>query len=67
MSLSLRLSNIAFKVLLELIELETDLLGCAALLVYRDNAFLEIDALLNRSKHLIAGTEDSIEEFEFLV
>ena len=62
MSLGLGLSNIAFKVLLELIELETDLLRRPALLVYRNNALLEIDARLDRSKYLVASTKDSIEQ-----
>ena len=65
--LGLGLSNVAFKVLLELVELKTDLLRRPALLVNRDDALLEIDTRLNRSKYLIAGTEDSIEEFEFLI
>ena len=66
-SLGLGFSNITFKVLLELVELKTDLLGCAALLIDRDNALLEVDARLNRSKYLIAGAENSIEEFEFFI
>ena len=61
-----RLSNLRFEFLLELIELELDLFGRAALLVDADDALLEVDAGLDGTQDLVAGSEDAIEEAELL-
>jgi hypothetical protein len=51
-----------FQVLLKLIELEADLLRRAALLVNRDDPLFKIHAGLDGAEHLIAGSEDAVEE-----
>ena len=59
-----RLGNLRFEFLLELIELELNLLGCAALLVDADDALLKFHAGLDGTDDLVAGSEDAIEELE---
>jgi hypothetical protein len=60
------LSNLRFEFLLELVELEFDLFGGAALLVDRNDALLKVHAGFDGTDDLITGSEHSIEELELL-
>src|SRR5262249_30284694 len=63
----LTLGDLGFELALKLVELELDLLGRAALLVDGGDAFLDIDAGVDRAEHLVAGAEHTVEQAELLV
>ena len=60
------LGNLRFEFLLELVELELDLFGRAALLVDGDDALFKIHTGLDGPDDFITGSEHSIEQLELL-
>ena len=52
---------------LQLVERVADLIGGAAPLVDLADPFLDVDARFERPQHIVGGSEDPVEELEFLV
>ena len=64
--IALSFDNFGLQLPLELVELELNLLWCAALLVNSGDAFFKIDSRLYCPQHLIAGAKYTAEETKLL-
>ena len=65
--IALAAADLGLEVELELVELELDLLGRAALLVDAGDALLKVHARFHGAEHFVTGPEHAVEEAELLV
>src|SRR5450756_2048467 len=63
--IALAAADLGLEVELELVELELDLLGRAALLVDAGDALLKVDARFHRAEHFVAGAEHAVEAVSY--